>query len=188
MEIISGYGRQCKNSLGGINKIWLTRYVKYNRSKIITNDNYLISFPSTIIYEFKSLQNPTFTETVEFSDGGDFYNQTVSLVFSKKDAKNLRYLKCLDFRIIVQDNNGVLHIFGLNTGLSITGINYTTGGNKNDLNGIKIDFTGQEEHSAYFISNPADAGFIDLGTDEPFYFLYQNEDRFLLQDSNFLLN
>jgi len=104
------------------------------------------------------------------------------------NTKDTKELASLEFRLLFKDRNGLYRIFGLYNGLSAGNVSYNTGSGKGDLNGIKIDFTGQEESSAYFIENPADAGFIDLGTDEPFYFLYQNEDRFLLQDSNFLLN
>jgi len=188
MEIISGYGRKCKDGLGGVKKIWLMPYVKYRYNEIITDDVNLLSFPETIIYEFKSLQNPVFSETMEITEGGDFYNQTISLVFAKKEAKKLRYLKNLEFRIIVQDNNNVHHIFGLRTGLSITGMNYTTGSVKTDLNGIKIDFTAKDEEGSFFIENLSDAGFFDNGTEETFYLLFENGLPIYLQNNNNLIS
>lgn len=188
MEIVSGFNRKCKDAKSGVNNIWLLKYKKYNRSQIVTDGNYLISFPETFIYEFDSVQNPAPSETMEQNEGGKFYNQSISLTFPNSSTKDIKELASLEFRLLFKDRNGLYRIFGLYNGLSAGNVSYTTGGNKSDLNGIKIDFTGQEEHSAYFISNPAEAGFIDLGTEEPFYFLYQNEDRFLLQDSNFLLN
>jgi len=188
MEIISGYGIKCKDGLGGVKKVWLMPYVKYRYNEIITDDVNLLSFPETIIYEFKSLQNPVLSETMEITEGGDFYNQTISLVFAKKEAKKLRYLKNLEFRIIVQDNNNVYHIFGLRTGLSVTGMNYTTGSVKTDLNGIKIDFTAKDEEGSFFIENLSDAGFFDNGTEETFYLLFENGLPIYLQNNNNLIS
>jgi len=185
MEIISGYGRKCKDGLGGIKKIWITPYVKYSRSQIITDENYLLEFPESIIYEFVSIANPIFTETVEFSDGGDFYNQTISLTFAKKEAKNLRYLKCGEYRIIIQDNNDSYHIIGLYTGVQVTGMNYTTGGAKPELNGIRLDFTAKEEKGSFFLEN-LDL-FFNNGTEETFYLLLQNGLPLYTQNNNNLI-
>lgn len=185
MEIISGYGRKCKDSLGGIRKIWLMPYVKYSRSQIVTDDDTLLQFPETIIYEFVSISNPNFSETVEFNDGGDFYNQTISLIFPKKDAKKLRYLKCGEYRIIIQDNNLVYHIFGLYTGLQVTGLNYTTGGSKPELNGIKLDFTAKEEKGSFFLDDLS--LFFNNGTEENFYLLLQNGMPLFLQNNDNLI-
>jgi hypothetical protein len=185
MEIVSGYGRKCKDGLGGIKKIWLMPYVKYSRSQIITDDVNLLSFPESIIYEFVSIANPTFSETVEFSDGGDFYNQTISLTFAKKDAKKLRYLKCGEYRIIIQDNNNVYHIFGLYTGLQVTGLNYTTGGSKPELNGIRLDFTAKEEKGSFFLENLD--GFFDNGTEETFYLRLESGMPLYTQNNNNLI-
>ena len=33
MEIINGYNRKCKDSVGGVRKVWLCKYVKYSRSQ-----------------------------------------------------------------------------------------------------------------------------------------------------------
>ena len=60
--INSGRDRQCRNSLGGISKLWLFPFVKYSRSQIITNNNILVTFPNTDIYRFDFNGNPTPTE------------------------------------------------------------------------------------------------------------------------------
>jgi len=188
MEIINGFNRKCKDGSSGVSNIWLLKFKKYSRSQIVTDGNYLVSFPETFIYEFNSVQNPTPTETMEINEGGKFYNQSISLTFPTASTKDINELSSLEFRLLFKDNNGKYRIFGLYNGLNSGNVTYTTGSGKNDLNGIKIDFQGKEEDSAYFISDLNSVGLIDMGTEEPFFFLYQNNDRFLLQDSNFLLN
>ena len=188
MEIINGFNRKCKDTISGVNKIWLLKFVKYNRSQIIINGNYLTSFPESFIYEFESTQNPNPTETMEQNEGGKFYNQSISLTFPSSDTTDIKELANLEFRLLFKDRNGLYRIFGLYNGLSANSITYTTGNGKSDLNGFKIDFNGREEKGSFYIHNLNDAGFIDMGVEEPFYFLYQNNDRIFLQNNDFLLN
>ncbi len=185
MEIISGIGRKYKQGLGGISKVYLMKWQPYSRSQIVRNDDYLLSFPTTTIYEFVSLQNPVFTEN--YSESNEYYEQTISLVFPKIDGKKLRYLKCLEFRIIIKDNNGIFHIFGLDTGLQVASVNYTTGSAKSDLNGLKIDFTAKEEYPSLIIEDLEEVGFINNGTEETFFFTAQNTRPIFTEDNNNLI-
>ena len=185
MEIISGIGRKCKDGLGGISKVYLMKWQPYNRSQIVRNADYLISFPTTTIYEFTSLQNPVFTET--YNETNEYYEQTISLVFPNIDGKKLRYLKHLEFRIIVQDRNGIFHIFGLETGLQIASTNYTTGSAKSDLNGLKFDFTAKDENGSMMFTDLESVGFFNNGTEETFYLLYQKGIPVILQNNNNLI-
>lgn len=184
MNIIRGLGRKCKDSYGGVSKVWLMPYQKYARKSLSTDDDYLIAFPGTIIYEFISIQNPVFSE--QYNVTNEYFEQTLSLSFQNIDGKKLRYLKCGDYRIIVQDKKNNLHILGLYNGMEVTGVNYTTGANGSDFNGIKIDFTGKEENGSYLVSNLENVGFINNGTEETFYLLFQNETHFFLQNNNIL--
>lgn len=186
MEIISGYGRKCRDSLGGLSKVFLMVWKPYSHKQIVTDDNYLISFPDTIVYEFTSLQNPVFSET--YNESNEYYEQSISLVFPKIEAKKLRYLKCYEYRIIVKDNNGIYHIFGLHTGMQVSTLNYTTGGAKNELNGIRFDFTSKEEKGSFIIDNLEDVGFINNGTEETFYLLFQKNTPIFTQDNNNLIS
>lgn len=185
MEIISGIGWQCKDSLGGIRKVWLTKFIPYSRKRIVTDGDFLVQFPPTILYEFESLQNPVFSET--WNEANEYYEQTISLVFPKMNGKKLRYLKCLEFRIVVQDRNGIYHIFGLETGLTVSSANYTTGSAKTDLNGLKIDFTAKDENGSMMFTDLGSVGFIDNGTEETFYLLYEKGVPFILENNNNLI-
>lgn len=185
MEIISGIGWQCKDSQGGVRKVWLTKFIPYSKKRIVTDGNYLLQFPDTILYEFESLQNPVFSET--YNETNEYYEQTISLVFPKIDGKKLRYLKCLEFRIVVQDRNGIYHIFGLETGLTVSSTNYTTGSAKTDLNGLKIDFTAKDENGSMMFTDMEAVGFINNGTEETFYVLYEKGIPIILENNNNLI-
>lgn len=183
MEIINGYNRKRKDSLGGIKAVWLCKYYKYSRSQIITSSNTLISFPDTFVYNFHSIEASNPMETQEQNEGGKFYNQSISLTFPGAAIREIQLLNTLEYRLLFLDNNGIYRVFGLYNGLESGGITYETGSSKNSLNGFKITFTGKEEKQSFFMSNPFDIGFIE----STFNLLLQNNDFFMLQNNDNLI-
>jgi len=187
MEIINGYNRKCKNSVGGIRKVWLCKYVKYSQSQIITDGNILVLFPDTFIYSFHSIDASGASESMEQTDGGKFFNQSISLSFQGADSKEIELLQNIDFRILYLDNNGIYKIFGLRNGMESGTINYETGSSKNSLNGFKINFTGKEKEEAVFVVDLEDVGFIEEGVTPDHYLLLQNSDFFMLENNDNLI-
>ncbi len=160
--IESGRLKVCKNSLGGISKLWLFPFVNYSRSQIVVNGNILTTFPTTTIYRFNFNGDPSPNETQTENEGGKFYELSLSFNLAKStDSFNIEKLIKKDYRLIFQDRNGLYRIFGLYTGMICENITYTTGGGKSELNGFTIDFTGQEEKGSFFINNLEEAGFFD---------------------------
>ena len=186
MEIVNGYNRKCKDSLGGVQKIWLCKYQKYSRSQIITAYNYLVYFPDTFIYSFHSVEASAPIETQEKNEGGKFYNQSISLSFQGGDASQMELLNYLEYRLLFLDNNGLYRIFGLYNGLESSGVTYETGSSKNSLNVFKITFTGKEEKGSFFVGDLEDVGFID-GDTIRYNLLYQNGEFFQLQNNDLLI-
>jgi len=171
--------RKCKDSIGGLSKLWVFPYVKYNRSEIVTDGKKLITFPLTNIYEMNPL---TFSvsDKQNNSDGGKFYDQ--NLTFSRQGFDfELQKLLKKDYRAIVQDNNGNYLIYGLFLGLECTKIDSVTGASKQDVNGMTFSFDGKEELGAYFIDDLNDTGFIFEG------FILQEDGFYLLQENGFKL-
>jgi len=188
MEIVNGYNRKCKDSIGGIRKVWLCKYVKYSRSQIITDGNILVSFPDTFIYSFHSVEASNASESMEQTDGGKFFNQSISVAFQGADPKEIELLQNIDFRILYLDNNGIYKIFGLRNGMEAGTITYETGSSKSSLNGFKINFTGKEKEEAVFVVDLEDVGFIEEDTVIEHYLLLQNSDFFMLEnDDNLIL-
>jgi len=188
MEIVNGYNRKCKDSVGGLRKIWLCKYVKYSRSQILTDGNILVSFPDTFIYSFHSVEASNASESMEQTDGGKFYNQSISVTFQGADPKEIELLQNIDFRILYLDNNGIYKIFGLRNGMEAGTITYETGSSKANLNGFKITFTGKEKEEAVFVVDLEDVGFIEEGVAPEHYLLLQNSDFFMLEnDDNLIL-
>lgn len=178
MEIVTGYNRKCKDSIGGVSKVWICKYQKYSRSQIVTDGNILVSFPDSFLHSFESLEIPNATETQETGEGGKFYNQSISLVFSGADKTQLELLNYLEYRILILDNNGVYRIYGMYNGLESSGLTYETGGAKNSFNGFRITFTGKEDKKSLFVNNPFN--YLLLQNND--YFIFQNTDLWLIEN------
>lgn len=180
MEIVSGYNRKCRDTIGGVNTVWLLKWQKYNRSQIVTNGNYLTMFPDTFIFRFDSVTPANATETQQENEGGKFFEQTISMSFKAKTSRDFDQIIKNDWRCLVLDNNGLYRIFGLYNGLQSSAIDYKSGGSKSELNGYSFTLSGQEEYPAYFIENPTELGL----TEEDFFLLFQNNDFMLMQNNN----
>lgn len=173
----------CRDSLGGIKKFWIFPFVDYANSEIIINDNVLVTFPTTTIYRFNYIGNPSPSENLETNEGGKFYNQSISIDLQYlNDSLELTKLLNKDYRIIFQDNNGLYHIYGLYNGLESGALNYETGSGKSSLNGFKISFTAKEEKASFFINDLENAGFFDADFN---YRITQNGLFRITQNNNF---
>lgn len=179
---ISGYNRKRKDSLGGLKKVYLFPYVKYSRSQIILNDNILVTYPSTTIYEFEVETNPSVSQTQSEENGGKFFSISLSLDLPNTLGYDFEKVLNKDYNIIIEDRNGKLRFLGNRNGLECTSLNYDTGSSKNSFNGLKLSFEGKEENEAWFINNLASAGFDIFGQGE---FLLQENGDFLLQENGF---
>ena len=165
MEIVSGYTRKCKDSLGGVKAVWLLKWQKYNRSQIVTTGNYLTSYPQSVIFRFDSVTQPTANEQQQENEGGKFFEQSISMSFKSNYNKEFEQMIKSDWQCLILDNNGLYRIFGLFNGMQCGNIDFKTGGGKSELNGYSFTLTGQEEKTSYFIEDLEQAGFTEQGFD-----------------------
>ena len=147
--------------------------------------NVLVSYPTTLIYEFDFVGNPNVDISQDENDGGKFYNNNITFdLLGLKDALEIQKLAKKDYIIIFEDENGNNRILGLKNGLSLDSLTSNTGGAKSDLSGFNLSFKGQEEEEPYFINNLFDTGF---QIENPFEddFILQENSSFLLLENNF---
>ena len=181
--IESGRSKVCKDSLGGIDKLWLFPFVNYNRSQIVVNGNVLTTFPTTTIYRFGFSGNPSPSENQSENEGGKYYDLGITFDLAKSEGSfNIEKLIKKDYRLIFQDRNGLYRIFGLYTGLICETITYNSGGGKSDLNGFNLTFNGQEEKGSFFINDLEEAGFFDAGED---YRITEDGEFRITENNNF---
>jgi len=182
--INDGRNRICKDSVGGINKIYLFKHVNYSRSQITLNNNILTSYPATTIYEFQVDNEPSVSQKQNEQSGGKFYELDISLDLVRESGVNYQSYLNSDFNIIVKDRNGNFRFLGNRNGLTCESIEHTIGSSKNDFNGVKLSFKGEEENEAWYIESLSGAGFTIDGEDTNEYLLQENGD-FLLQEDGF---
>jgi hypothetical protein len=178
--ITSGYERSCKDSIGGVKKVWLLKWQSYTRSQMPVVDNVLTSFPSSFVYEFESLTIPNANEQMQEDAGGKFYEQSISLNLKSELNREFQIIQDNDWRVLFQDNNGLYRIFGLYYGMQSGNIDYKTGGAKNEFNGYSFTLTAKEEKQSVFVVDPFDIGFVA----ENFYRITQAGDIRDTQDNH----
>ena len=158
--ISKGLSKVCKDSKGGISKVYLFPYVKYNRSSIKVNNLVLSEFPTTQIFEFSAVLNSNFEQKMTDDDGGKYYTQSISLQFQGiKDKFTFQNLLKKDYRLIIKDNNGNLRLLGAYNGLECESLDVDAGTSKNSFSGLTVSFSGKERNEALFIKDLEDAGF-----------------------------
>lgn len=150
----------CKDSVGGINNIYLINYddlvigdVAYD----LTDTDVITDLGTAVPafkYELKAATN-TFEQTVNSSrdNGTTFFEQTLNVVLKKMTKEANKELKLLAYgrpRILIEDNNGNLLLAGLEHGMDVSGGTFATGGAMGDLNGYSLTLSGMEKVPANF--------------------------------------
>jgi hypothetical protein len=182
LDITAGRLKGCKDSIGGVSKVYLFAFEKHARSLVVVEDMILTSFPATDIYPFETANEPNFTDNGEENEGGKFYNEGLDLSFKGifvYDEFEIFLKK--DLRCIIEDRNGKLRMLGLRNGLIVERLSRTTGDAKNSLSGYNITFQGQEENIAPFLDD------LDDFTIIPNDFLLLEDGEFVLTEDNKLI-
>ena len=187
--INTGRERQCKDSLGGLDKIYLFKHNYYTRSQITLNNNVLITYPDTTIYEFEVNNQPNVNQKQTEDAGGKSYDINIDIDLAKEVGYSFQKYLNFDVNIIVKDRLGIYRFLGNRNGLTCSNINYGTGGSKSDFSGLKLSFEGKEQNEAWFINNLNAAGFTISGEVPAMdnALLLQNNDFFILQNNDNLI-
>jgi len=157
-NITSNIGRKFKNSLSGVDKVYLFPYVDYSFSQIILVNQELTTFPATTIYDLYPV-SANFSENIEFEGGSVAWNQSFSIDFPRiTEASEIYRFSFKDYRAIYVDRNGSIRILGLYNGLEAQ-ITQESGTGHGDFGGYRVTFTGKEDNQAYYINSLTGAGF-----------------------------
>ena len=184
ISLTSGKSRGCKDGLGGVNKIYLFKYVKYAKSLIVTDDLLLTSFPNTDIYEFYVDNEANFSNRGDENEGGKFYNENIDLEFVGINLYNeFREFLKYDFRMIILDNNGVYRLLGAYNGLKSEQLSQVTGNSKSDFSGYRVSFEGMELQPSLFINDLSALGFNII---ENNFLLLENGEYALTEDNKLI--
>jgi len=155
-NISLGYNEPCKDSIAGLTAVY---FMNYNTGSFTLNATDVVTaFPSgSTVYKYELKGTNGYVETVNTSrdNGTTFFSQVLSLQLKKLTAEATKELKLLAYgrpKIVVADRNGNAFLVGRLEGADMTAGTITTGTAYGDLSGYTMEFTGQEQLPANFIS------------------------------------
>ena len=190
-SITGGVERALKSYQGGVKKLYIFPFNQYGVNQMEFNDQTLVSFPQTTIYEW-DLNTPSFSESAAKAEGGNTqWSQKLDLTIPKTNAGREFYkLLSRDHSAIVLDRLGNYRVLGLKNGLEASSYSSTAGSSMNSMNGYSISLSGKEDNQAYFISDLSSTGFniydASFGVNN---FVFDNCENFVFEDgANYIFN
>ncbi|QLG46059.1 hypothetical protein [Costertonia aggregata] len=179
--LTSGKRYGCKDSNGGIKKIYLAAFVPYSRNLFGFDGVLLTSIPTTFVYAFEMIgDNNSFQQSYD----GIGYSQTLNVEFKRQDvdtAIQMQSLNYIELRALILDKNDNYLVFGLDNGLTSDSLEILTGNSRSEFNGYRMIFTGKEKHTSPFVLDPFNNGFIEVDEEDDFY-QFQNLEAFMFQN------
>lgn len=159
----NGIALGCKDSLGGIKEAYIATFNGSEAYTIDVTTDVITDISGTedfFTFEQRNEQGE-FTQTGNHSveNGSNFWEQVVSLIFTKNDAEKRNILKVLaqaPLLVIVKDQNNKYWVVGETNAADLTASTASVGKAYGDLNGTTITITGKEPYPAREIS---EAGF-----------------------------
>ncbi len=141
-DLASGRVRPCKQSLGGLGKLFLFNYVE-NPFTIVNGEATAINDDLTTVFEYEiegDGNNVSESFVSDRNPGTSVNTQTMTIVLKKIDATTSAQLNLLAYGFpmaVVKDRNGVYHAIGIDDGIDFTVVQ-STGGAKGELNGYTL--------------------------------------------------
>ena len=164
-DLTLGRLEPCKDSVGGIEKLYFVNYGDMTTTTIDATDELsaVTGTPSAYEYEVKSATSLTQNINSDRATGTTSFEQVLEVTLKKLTVADHKELKLLVYgrpHVIVKDYNGNYFMAGLEHGLDVTGGTIVTGAAMNELSGYTLTLTGMEKKPANFLtSDPASIGF-----------------------------
>ena len=143
-DLTAGRLRPCKQSIGGLGKLYLFNYIEdvfTVLNGVATAINPLLTIGNVYEYEIEGDGNNVAESLVPDRNSGTSLNtQTSTIVLKKIDAATSAELNLLAYgwnSAVVKDRNGIYHALGIDDGIDWT-VAQSTGGAKGDLNGYTL--------------------------------------------------
>jgi len=141
-DITAGRLRPCKQSLGGLGKLFLFNYVE-NPFTYANGICTAINADLTTVFEYEiegDGNNVSESLVPDRNSGTSVNTQTTTIVLKKIDAVSSAQLNLLAYGFpmaVVKDRNGIYHAIGIDDGIDFTVVQ-STGGAKGELNGYTL--------------------------------------------------
>ena len=144
-DITAGRTRPCKNSLGGLGKLFLFNFIE-NPFTYANGIVTAINAGLTEVFEYElegDGNNVVETLTPDRNTGTTVNTQVITTVLKKIDATTSAQMNLLATGFpmaVVKDRNGVYHAIGIDDGIDFV-VAQATGGAKTELNGYTLTGT-----------------------------------------------
>lgn len=163
-EALEGIVKSCDNNSGGIYKVWINQQDEI--SSIVLDEtltwtiNEINLVTPTAYTEFEIRRNTgSYTEeaAIDLINGSSFYNQTVTLMFHRRDQSKSQAIKVLGagqqyLSVIVQDANGKYWYFQY---MQLTAAAEGSGTARADGSKYSVTLAAQNEYLAYEVTEAA---------------------------------
>ena len=141
-DITAGRLKQCKQSLGGLGKLYLFNFLEDAFTVVAGVATAINPLLTTVFeYELEGDGNNVSEALVPDRNSGTTVNtQTSTIVLKKVDATTSAQLNLLAYGFpiaVVKDRNGVYHLLGQDDGIDFS-VTQSTGGAKAELNGYTL--------------------------------------------------
>jgi hypothetical protein len=144
-DITAGRTRPCKNSLGGLGKLFLFNFIE-NPFTYANGIVTAINEELTEVFEYElegDGNNVVETLTPDRNTGTTVNTQVITTVLKKIDATTSAQMNLLATGFpmaVVKDRNGVYHAIGIDDGIDFV-VAQATGGAKTEMNGYTLTGT-----------------------------------------------
>lgn len=167
--IVSGYSLDCRDTVGGIKKIYVTELanvtaVSENASGFVTGITKSAG-KKFFVYELEPRGQNNFTQAIQ-SDatvGTVAYEQTLTINFVKLKYETQATLQNLiknRLSVIIETKDGSYWLFGKENGLQVTGGNANSGQAMNEFQGYTLTLSGMEKNLANEVSSSIISGLL----------------------------
>jgi len=146
--------------MGGITSIYINDMENLGTLTVNTNDWEVTSFGTLVdeFVEFEFRRNTgNFTEELanDFINGSQFYTQTITLMFHRREASKSKAIKILgegqrDLALVVGDANGKFWYF---ENAQLSAVAEGSGTAKADGSKYSVTFVAESEHLAYEVDS-----------------------------------
>lgn len=149
-DLTTGRTEPCKDSLGGITKVYAMDYVASGFT-VSAGEATAINAAITEVFQWdlrSDTNNDAAEAPVSSRDAGTtVFTQTLNMRLKKQDAATAVEVGLMAYArpiFVVVDRNSVHKVFGLSEGMDLTGGNIQSGTAKTDFNGYDLTFTSTE--------------------------------------------
>ena len=172
-DIANGRLEACKDSVSGLDAIYIINYGDYNPDPVSLGGNVTYSATAGLedviteigsvatVYKFELKGANSFEQTIQTSrdNGTTFFEQALTIQLKKQDAATHKTIKLLAYgrpHIIVRTRGNQFFIAGLQRGCDVTAGTVSSGTAMGDFNGYNLTFTGMENVPANFLNCSAE--------------------------------